>query len=243
MTANASVKQLDIVDIIRDQETLQVRTEVDPKTVEQYARSMRAGSKFPPVQVYEVDGRLFLVDGFHRVAAAEAVADHKKALTRTIAASVTVGTMGEAMQAAALANTTNGKALKTAEYRRSFRMLAKSGVLEGLDSRTIADMMNNVVSHVTIWKWANEDFPGLLGNKAKKGERPEGGGSRPIDPLSAAQVEQQAAISALYQSLRLLNAGKVTSTQALNEIAQAATEVLAEAVKRGGDPEGNPSPF
>lgn len=243
MTATATVKQVEIVEIIRDHDTLQVRTEIDAKTVEQYARSMKAGAKFPPVVVYRVENRLFLVDGFHRTAAAEAVAEAKRTFGAKIAAQVIDGTMGEAMKAAALANTTNGKALKASEHRRSFRMLAKSGVLEGTDSRTIADMMNNVVSHVTVWKWANEDFPGLLGAKAKKGERPEGNANRPIDPLSAAQVEQQAAISALYQAVRLLNAGKVTSPEALNEVAQVAKELLEEAIKQGGDPEGNPDPY
>jgi len=58
--------KIEIRQIVRDQDTLQVRADINSKTVEGYARSMKAGSEFPPITVYKVDDRLFLIDGFHR---------------------------------------------------------------------------------------------------------------------------------------------------------------------------------
>jgi len=231
-----TVRTLAISEIIRDGDTLQVREEVDPKTVEQYARTMRAGVQFPPIKVYKVEGRYFLVDGFHRVEAAEAVAEAKKQLSPKIKAEVIEGTIAQAQRAAALANTAHGKPLTKADHRRSVRMLAQSGALDGMNARAIADLMNNVVSHVTVITWAKKDFAGLISERPKKGERSPVG-SRERDPLSATQVEHQAALSGLSQALRLLQKGKITDGIILDRVAEMAEEVRDAAVSQGGDAE------
>lgn len=235
------VRQVAINDIIQDHGTLQVRDIIDTKTVEQYARSMRAGADFPPIKVFKVEGKHYLVDGFHRVAAASAIAEADQKFSPKIRAEVIEGTMGEALKTAALANTLHGKALKRSDHRKSFRMLAQSGALNGMDSRRIADLMNNVVSHVTIWNWAKKDFPDLLEEKPKKGEKPDRNRDRFVDPLSAKEIGQQVVIGGLNQAFRLID--QVTDVDALDEIADTARSILNIAVERGGDPDRNPDPF
>lgn len=231
------MQKIKITDIIRDQDTLQARNEIDPKTVESYARSMKAGSKFPAVSVFKVDDKYFLVDGFHRVEAAEAVAVDQMKVDPVIEAEVTEGVIGEAIAAAAVANTTNGKQMKKKEYRNSFRMLGESGTLKGMDSRSIADRMNHVVSHVTIWKWANEDFPGLLSAKPKKGQKKDLSHESYYDVLSTRDIEQRAAVTGITTTYRLLSAGSVKDKQALDDIAELAREILDQTTVLGGDPD------
>lgn len=243
MAANTSTNNkpspqiIDINDIIRDQDTLQVRTEIDPKTVESYARSMNAGSIFPPVTVYRVEDRLFLVDGFHRTEAAEAVAEATMKYPAKISAEVIDGEMGDAIAFAAVANTTNGKQMKKKEYRTSFRMLARSGRLDGMDSRSIAEMMHYVVSHVTIWKWAKEDFPGLLEVKPKKGEKADINRDRYKDSMTKQEIIERSAITGIDQTYKLLFEGQVKDIDALHDIAGAAKGILEKAIELGGDPD------
>lgn len=192
------------------------------------------------ITIYRVEGKLFLVDGFHRVEASEAVAKATGKYPAMIAADVTDGDIGDAIATAAIANTTNGKQMKKKEYRTSFRMLAKSGKLEGLDSRSIAEMMHYVVSHVTIWKWAREDFPGLLEAKPKKGEKPDINQERHTDDLSSQRIEHNAAISGMYQAQKLLFDGRITDAETLDDLACAAKGILEKAVELGGDPDVEP---
>ncbi len=51
--------------IIRDV-TLQVRTRLDGGLVRRYARELHNGEAFPPILLANIDGKLFLIDGFHR---------------------------------------------------------------------------------------------------------------------------------------------------------------------------------
>lgn len=232
--------KIEIRQIVRDQDTLQVRADINPKTVEGYARSMKAGSEFPPITVYNVDNKLFLIDGFHRVAAAEAVADVKMKATPIIDANVIHGTMGEAIAAAALANTTHGRPMKRGEHKNAFRMLAKSGQLKGMTSRHIADLMNNVVSHVSIHNWANKEFPGLLPTKPKKGKKSEVVRERYVDGMTSQEIEHRAAVSNILQTFSLITDGRITEEQALHDIAALAKGVLDKAIELGGDPEQQP---
>jgi len=234
---SSTTQKIETSEIIRDQNTLQVRTEIDPKTVEAYARSMKAGSIFPPVTVYRVDNDLFLVDGFHRIEAAEAAAEAIDIYPAMIAADIIDGDIGEAIAYAAVANTTNGKQMKRKEYRTSFRMLGESGRLTGMDSRSIAELMNYVVSHVTIWNWAKEDFPGLLEAKPKKGEKPDFNKKRYTDSMTKQEIEQRAAVTGIVQTRRLLSRGSVIDSEALHDIAEAAKDILKEAMELGGDPD------
>lgn len=80
----------------------QMRRYTSDTAVEEYAALMKEGTAFEPVELYRIeDGRLILVNGFHRVAAA------KKAALEQISATITDGTLQQAIWAAVAANKTN----------------------------------------------------------------------------------------------------------------------------------------
>jgi len=116
--ANRSVfrcpQRVRIHDILRD-DSLQVRQRVDPRTVHKYAEAMRADAEFPPVTLALIDGSLYLVDGWHRVAAA--LANNQN----LVWADVSEMTFDEARWYAAKANTEHGLPLKSKEVREVFR--------------------------------------------------------------------------------------------------------------------------
>jgi len=66
------MSRLPIADI-RMHETLQPRSAIDQATVDEYAARMREGERFPPVVVFYDDTDHWLVDGYHRVYAAQRV--------------------------------------------------------------------------------------------------------------------------------------------------------------------------
>nr|WP_225769334.1 ParB N-terminal domain-containing protein [Inquilinus sp. Marseille-Q2685] len=234
--AGTTTRKIALTDIIRDAAGMQVRDDIDRELVESYARSMARGEEFPPVEVFEVEGKLFLVDGFHRCEAAELVAENAGQAPAVVEAKVKAGSMAEATEAAALANTTHGKGLTRKELREAFRRLAGCGALDGLSSREMAAKFHHKITHVTAVSWA-EEFPGLVAKKPKKGaaERPRGG--REPDPLSATQAVNNAAISNLLQVARLVNGGNVTDPRTLDQLAEAAEDLLAALKERGGDAE------
>ncbi|RBP38584.1 ParB-like nuclease family protein [Roseimicrobium gellanilyticum] len=52
-------------------ESVQVRVNLDEATVLEYSERMRAGEMFPPVQLFDDKGKLFIGDGWHRLKAAK----------------------------------------------------------------------------------------------------------------------------------------------------------------------------
>jgi transcriptional regulator with XRE-family HTH domain len=62
-------RTLSLDGIIIDQD-VQPRDELHTHRVDEYAEYYRDGADMPPIKVHEVDGRLYLCDGFHRYAAA-----------------------------------------------------------------------------------------------------------------------------------------------------------------------------
>jgi len=51
--------------------TLQCRAALDQPTIDEYEQRMKAGDKFPPLVVFEIDKHYFLADGWHRYPAAQ----------------------------------------------------------------------------------------------------------------------------------------------------------------------------
>lgn len=75
-----------IADIVRDAR-LQCRVEVQQETVRAYAELLKDGTELPPVSLLRVDEQLLLVDGWHRVAAAQAAGRRSTATCRRAGAS------------------------------------------------------------------------------------------------------------------------------------------------------------
>lgn len=105
------------LDQITVDDAMQARVAVDDSIVEEYAELMRSGHNFPSVEVV-FDGKLkkhYLVDGFHRLAAA------RRAGIKTIGAVVTDGSMDEARWLSCGANKNHGLRRTNADKRKAIR--------------------------------------------------------------------------------------------------------------------------
>ena len=156
-SASQCPKRIPIHDILRD-DTLQVRARVDTATIRRYSDAMQAGAEFPPVTVAHINGSLYLVDGWHRVAAALANNQY------LIWADVSEMTFDEARWYAAKANIEHGLQLKSKELREVFRAFIETNRhVQGqrlMPYREIAKRIGKGPS--TIRNWMKADYPKLF---------------------------------------------------------------------------------
>ena len=102
----------------------------DNATLEEYRDAMEAGATFPPIFVVEDGDNLWLVDGFHRVAAAGALG------RKTIDANVREGTLEEAQWLACAAN--RGLLRNHKDKRAAIVAALRHPRSKGLSDRAIA---------------------------------------------------------------------------------------------------------
>lgn len=178
---------LDIV-VLEPDPRCQVRVEMNPEAVDHYAELMKDDVKFrDPVEVFEVDGKRCIVDGFHRVAAARQA---DKRFIRCV--TVGSGTMDEAIGVALSKNHDHGVRRTSADKRHAVKMALDLGWGEdGGSNRKIAKRLE--VSEGLVRKvrpeWEAEQ-------EAKAGggayiRTPEAGGDTD-EPTDETQGETQA---------------------------------------------------
>jgi hypothetical protein len=126
-------KTVPVEDIILD-ERLQARAEISHEAVAEYAEAYRTGAKLPPLDVYRVSGKLYLVDGFHRIAAVR-VACQTFARIRVVGD----GTLDDAVWHATAVNATHGLRRSNADKRRAVLLALRSGIGAEQSSRVIAE--------------------------------------------------------------------------------------------------------
>lgn len=126
-------KTVPVEDIILD-ERLQARAEIHTEAVTEYAEAYRTGAKLPPLDVYRVSGKLYLVDGFHRIAAVR-VAGQTFARVRVVGD----GTIDDAVWHATAVNATHGLRRSNADKRRAVLLALRSGIGAEQSSRVIAE--------------------------------------------------------------------------------------------------------
>ena len=97
-------------------ESLQCRAKIDEKVVEENAGWMEDGVEFAPVVVFEIDGKRFLADGFHRFAAA------KLAGLEWLWADIRQGERGNALAHAIRVNSTHGLRFSNADKRHAVEL-------------------------------------------------------------------------------------------------------------------------
>lgn len=132
-----------IAAITRDP-ALQVRAALDEATVRRYAELMHDGVPMDPAIAYQVGDDLLLVDGWHRVAAAESLgATHIDLL-------VHYGTRTDALRAAVAANQKHGLAMSSKDKRRAVELLLEDAELRALPVRELAALA--AVSHSLVAK-------------------------------------------------------------------------------------------
>lgn len=142
MTAPIDVR----LDAIVLDESIQCRAAIEDDVVNEYAEAMTEGAKFPPVALFEADGKHYIGDGWHRVMASRQI----KALS--ISATVEPGGRPAALKHALSANAIHGHRRTNADKRRCVEIALRE--FPKLSSRAIAEMCG--VSVMTITRTRDE---------------------------------------------------------------------------------------
>lgn len=115
-------------------ERCQARAEVSHETVAEYADAYRSKTKLPPVDVFAVVGKLYLVDGFHRIAALR-VAGASFARVRIVGE----GDLDAAIWHATSVNAAHGLRRSNADKRRAVTIALASSIGSEQSSAIIAE--------------------------------------------------------------------------------------------------------
>ena len=170
---------VDVERITRDP-ALQVRAGTDPALVRRYANEMKAGARFPPVELAETeDGTLLLVEGWHRLEAAHIVNGQK-----TVEATKRAMSRQEATGWASMANLTHGKQLAEKDKRRALALYItarKHRTAKGL--KTYRDIARDLLIKLpTLYRWMAKDHPKIAQDMARDPTGGSSGAPPPIDP-------------------------------------------------------------
>ncbi len=157
MNAIRSIRLADIQD-----GGAQMRVEMKPDVVLDYADDMAAGTTFPPVVVYHDGTCYWLGDGFHRVEAA------RKLDRETIEAEVRDGDARQAILHGIGANASHGLRRTQADKRRAVERLLRDQEWSKWSNRKIGEVAR--VDHKTVAKVRR----GLLGGEFPTPARPNG---------------------------------------------------------------------
>ena len=126
----------------------QMRVDMRPEIVAEYADEMLAGTIFPPVVLYQ-DGEVYwLADGYHRVDAARKI--HRE----TITASIHEGTSRDAILHGIGSNAVHGLRRTQADKRRAVERLLTDPEWAKWSNRKVADAAR--VDHKTVGKIRRE---------------------------------------------------------------------------------------
>lgn len=138
------------VSAVKEREDLQVRANgTDPTVVRQYVRVLEQGGDMKPVKVARINKALYLIDGFHRLAA------HREAGRGALKAIVARMSMAEAQAEALTANTRHGKPLTRADKDRMLKLYVERDMHRnqwGITKpcRTMSADLGGVLSHEAI---------------------------------------------------------------------------------------------
>ncbi|MEI7638052.1 MAG: ParB N-terminal domain-containing protein [Syntrophus sp. (in: bacteria)] len=140
-----------ISQIDRPPET-QPRTAMDMLVIAEYAEVMKAGTTFPPADVFKVEDRYVLVDGFHRIEAAV------QAQIDTYLCEVHEGTMRDAFLFASGVNAAHGLRRTPEDKHRAVERLLADAEWSQWNDSTIAEKCR--VSHSFVSKVRQISFHG-----------------------------------------------------------------------------------
>lgn len=139
----------------------QTRAALDESTINEYADAMVEGAIFPAITVFYDGEEHWLADGFHRVAAANRLADHhEKAVSPVgISADVRQGTQRDAILYSVGANASHGLRRTNADKRRAVLTLltddewktwSNSEIARrcGVDEKTVRKYRGEITSEV-----------------------------------------------------------------------------------------------
>lgn len=197
----------------------QVRNKMDERVVEEYAKAMSVGTKFPPIRLARIKGVLFLIDGFHRDAASRIAGCTPEATIEEM-------TEREALQAVALANLTHGVRLKPSERINAFKAyikgkghIKKDGKLKSY--REIALDLHGLGGHTTIRNWMFKHFKKIA---AQIGGETHGNGNAEAPRIDPEVERAKQAREAIENAAQLLPA--IRDPERLHELQQQVAELL-----------------
>lgn len=211
----------------------QVRAKLDDKAITRYADMTRAGRIPPPIKVARIGGKLYLVDGWHRMAAGALQCSKGLGPGYEVAVLVANLTEAEAMWEAARANMGHGVPLKSRDLHAVFKAFinAKNHVKPNgtmMSYREIAPEIGK--PHTTIRSWMLRYFPATA---AKMGGMENGNadaGSPPLpDPVEEHKAEALEGLRNVTQRLDLLT--PETRWEVLQELDAAREEAIRLGVK------------
>jgi hypothetical protein len=166
--------------------------------VKRYADAMYTGQLFPAILAMRVQGRLVLIDGFHRYAAAKECGRLHELEVEAIGD----GTAAEARWRAFAANSQHGLPLKSREVREGFKayIRAKQNVTPSGKLKSYRDIARDLgVGHTTIRHWMQRFFRAIFARMSHPSEGPfspgEGGSLFPtseVIPMSSSDFVRQA---------------------------------------------------
>src|SRR5262245_26335475 len=145
----------------------QMRAEMRPETVNDYAEEMLNGADFPPIVVYHDGTAYWLGDGYHRVAAA------RKIERESIKAEIRQGTARDAILCGVGANATHGLQRTQVDKRRAIERLLFDPEWARWSDRKIGEAAN--VDHKTVAKVRRElsgEIPTPVKSTRPNGEIP-----------------------------------------------------------------------
>lgn len=217
--ASRCSQRVPIHDILKD-DSLQVRARVEPRVVRQYSEAMQAGAKFPPVVLAHIDGSLYLVDGWHRVAAT--LANNQS----VIWADVSEMTFNEARWYAAKANTEHGLPLKAKELREVFRAFIETDQhMLGqrlMPYREIGKRIGKGFS--TIRNWMKADYPRLF----EKYQQMANGAPEAMDFDPVAKMMERRLAKAEADIYNVRNTGRTLEPEYLGKLIHTLRETLSD---------------
>ena len=160
MTGNSQTDVIALGDI--KDAGAQMRVDMRPEIVAEYADEMLAGTTFPPVVLYQ-DGEVYwLADGYHRVDAA------RRINLETITAAIHEGTSRDAILHGIGANAVHGLRRTQADKRRAVERLLTDPEWAKWSDRKVADAAR--VDHKTVGKIRRE----LTGEIPRTNGKPSG---------------------------------------------------------------------
>jgi len=136
----------------------QFRAAIDDGVVQDYTELILEGVEFPPVEGFQTEVGLILVDGFQRLEAAK-IADKRKIQVR-----IHEGTERDALLYALAANKTHGARLSNADKRKKGMFVLNDSELSLLSDNKLAELTG--ITQQALSNWRRE----LKAEKLAKGE-------------------------------------------------------------------------
>jgi hypothetical protein len=200
--AEPVVEEVPLADIVVDEELQSRSTKLDEAQVKRYSIAMKQGDEFPPIHLARINSVLFLIDGFHRVAAANLSGKFE------IEAVIEDMSRDEAKWEGGKQNLRHGLPLKAKDKLPMFKAYIKAGghrKKKGGVFKTYREMAADFHGHLaasTVLKWIRSYYPSIY--KAIGQRESKGPGEQPL--LDYEELYYQQAVDSLQRVLNLCTA-------------------------------------